>query len=134
MRRYPISSFLFWQVPKEARDDIEAYRFLNSVKEWGNRAQHVRIPGDQELICVLDGQQRLTSLYVGFQGTYNDRRTKSGKGSKTYVEKKLFLNLLHDGRIPDPNNWQNTMTSNSLIISLFWKEMLTGLRLDASSG
>jgi hypothetical protein len=106
MRRYPISSFLFWQVPKEARDDIEAYRFLSSVREWGNRAQHVRVPGDQELIFVLDGQQRLTSLYVGLQGTYNDRRTKSGKGSKTYVEKKLFLNLLHDGRVPDPNNWQ----------------------------
>ena len=24
MRKYPISSFLFWQVPLDARDDVEA--------------------------------------------------------------------------------------------------------------
>ena len=32
MRRYPISSFLFWQVPPEARDDVEAYEFLHTVR------------------------------------------------------------------------------------------------------
>src|SRR5207244_223321 len=53
------------------------------------------------LTFVLDGQQRLTALYVGLQGTYNERKTKSGKGSRTEVPKKLFLNLLHDGRVPD---------------------------------
>jgi uncharacterized protein with ParB-like and HNH nuclease domain len=39
MRRYPISSFLFWQVPKDARDEVEAYEFLHRVSEWGNRFQ-----------------------------------------------------------------------------------------------
>ena len=104
MRRYPISSFLFWQVPRDARDEVEAYEFLHRVGEWGNRAKIVRVPGDRELIFVLDGQQRLTSLYVGLQGTYYDRRTTSGKGSKTYVDKKLFLDVLHDGRVADPSD------------------------------
>lgn len=104
MRKYPISSFLLWEVPKDARDEVEAYEFLHRVSEWGNRARIVRVPADRELVFVLDGQQRLTSLYVGLQGTYSDRRTKSGKGSKTYVDKKLFLDLLHDGRVIDPSN------------------------------
>lgn len=104
MRRYPISSFLFWQVPMESREDVEAYEFLHTVGESQNRARPVRIPQDRELTFVLDGQQRLTALYVGLQGTYCDRKTKSGKGSKTRVPKKLFLDLLHDGRVADPSD------------------------------
>src|SRR5207237_2010365 len=104
MRRYPISSFLFWQVPMESRDDVEAYDFLHTVSESQNRARPVRVPPDRELTFVLDGQQRLTALYVGLQGTYCDRKTKSGKGSKTYVPQKLFLDLLHDVTVADPSD------------------------------
>ncbi|GAB6268881.1 MAG: hypothetical protein STSR0002_16230 [Smithella sp.] len=43
MRRYPISSFLFWQVPTEARDDVEAYEFLHSVNKSRNRAHLARL-------------------------------------------------------------------------------------------
>jgi hypothetical protein len=102
MRLYPISSFLFWQVAPEACDDVEAYEFIHNVRAWGNRAQLAGPRyGKSALTFVLDGQQRLTSFLVGLQGSYYDRKTKSGKGSKTYVPKKLFLDLLHDGRVPD---------------------------------
>lgn len=100
MRRYPISSFLLWQVPVQSRDDVEAYEFLHNVKDSQNRGLLARVHGKREITFVLDGQQRLTALLVGLQGTYYDRRAKSGKGSKTYVPKKLFLDLLHDGTIP----------------------------------
>lgn len=102
MRRYPISSFLFWQVPVEARDDVEAYEFLHTVRESRNRAQLVSVHGNHDLTFVLDGQQRLTTLLVGLKGRYVERKTKSGKGARTPVAKKLYLNLLHDGMIPDP--------------------------------
>lgn len=101
MRNYPISSFLFWQVPPESRDDVEAYEFLHSVSESRNRATLARLHGRHNITFVLDGQQRLTALLVGLQGTYLGRRKKSGKGARTPVAKKLFLDLLHDGRIPD---------------------------------
>lgn len=78
MRRYPISSFLFWQVPLEGRDDVEAYEFLRTVKESGNRAQLARIPGNRDLTFVLDGQQRLTSLLVGC-------KTLSRKGTDSHA-------------------------------------------------
>ncbi|MBR0925735.1 DUF262 domain-containing protein [Bradyrhizobium diazoefficiens] len=101
MRGYPISSFLFWHVPIEGRDDVEAYEFLRTVKESRNRAALARVHGSRNLTFVLDGQQRLTSLLVGLQGHFHGRKAKSGKGSKTQVMKKLYLDLLHDGRIPD---------------------------------
>jgi hypothetical protein len=101
MRRYPISSFLFWEVPVDGRDNVEAYEFLHTVKASRNRAELTRLYGSRDLTFVLDGQQRLTALLVGLQGFYHDRKTKGGKGSKTYVNKKLYLDLLHDGRVPD---------------------------------
>ena len=101
MRRYPISSFLFWQVPVEARDDVEAYEFLHSVNKSRNRAHLARVYGRRDITFVLDGQQRLTALLVGLQGTYIGRKTKSGKGARTTTPKKLYLDLLHDGRVPD---------------------------------
>lgn len=101
MRQYPISSFLFWQAPMEALDDVETYEFLFSVKEAGNRAAMARVHRRRDITFVLDGQQRLTALLVGLQGTYLGRKTKSGKGARTLVAKKLFLDLLHDGRVPD---------------------------------
>jgi hypothetical protein len=104
MRRYPISSFLFWQVPMESRDDVEAYEFLHSVKESQNRAPLACLNGRGDITFVLDGQQRLTALLVGLQGIYLGRRAKSGKGARTLVAKKLFLDLLHDGRVPDADD------------------------------
>ncbi len=101
MRRYPISAFLVWQVPEEARDDVDAYEFLNAVSQSGNRARLARVNGPKDLTFVLDGQQRLTSLLIGLQGTYTERKSKSGKGSKTRVAKKLYLDLMHDGTSPD---------------------------------
>lgn len=101
MRRYPLSSFLFWQVQGESLDDVEAYEFLHTVKEYGNRAQLARLHGGHNLTFVLDGQQRITSFLVGLQGFYHGRKAKSGKGSKTQVMKKLHLDLLRDGQVPD---------------------------------
>lgn len=101
MRQYPISSFLFWQIPLASHDDVEAYEFLHTVRPWGNRARLASLNGSRDVTFVLDGQQRLTSMLVGLRGTYVDRRSRSGKGSRTPVPKKLHLDLLHDGRLPD---------------------------------
>ena len=76
----------------------------NSVKESRNRATLARVHGRRDITFVLDGQQRLTALLVGLQGIYLGRKTKSGKGARTPVAKKLFLDLLHDGRVPDADD------------------------------
>ncbi len=61
-----------------------------------------------ELCIVLDGQQRLTSLYIGLKGT----RTLKKKGARydnpnAYEEKRLYLNLKHQPNMDDPeDNYQ----------------------------
>ncbi|GAA9199709.1 hypothetical protein BTM363_11180 [Helicobacter pylori] len=57
---------------------------------------------------VLDGQQRLTSLYIGLKGT----RTLKKKNAKinnpnAYEEKRLYLNLKHQPNMDNPeDNYQ----------------------------
>jgi hypothetical protein len=140
MRRYPISSFLFWQVPVESRDDVEAYEFLHSVKESRNRASLARVHGKRDITFVLDGQQRLTALLVGLQGTYLGKKTKSGKGARTYVAKKLFLDLLHDGTVPDADDETSydfefyDYTPSLLKQNSYWFEVGRILNVDLDSG
>ncbi len=60
------------------------------------------------MYIVLDGQQRLTSLYIGLKGT----RTLKKKGARSdnpnaYEEKRLYLNLKHQPNMDNPeDNYQ----------------------------
>ncbi|WP_237012753.1 DUF262 domain-containing protein [Helicobacter pylori] len=60
------------------------------------------------MYIVLDGQQRLTSLYIGLKGT----RTLKKKGTRydnpnAYEEKRLYLNLKHQPNMDNPeDNYQ----------------------------
>jgi hypothetical protein len=100
MRGYPISSFLLWKVPENARGDLEIYRFLDSASELGKHNDRVRAFGVTDLTFVLDGQQRLTSLSVGLRGTYEARKKYARSGDRSVIQ-KLCLDLLKDGNKGD---------------------------------
>lgn len=71
MKEYPISSFLFWKVKKETAGNYRFYKFLNKYREWFNtHNDEYNTSGTSDFIAVLDGQQRLTSLYLGLKGSY----------------------------------------------------------------
>ncbi len=54
---------------------------------------------------VLDGQQRLTSLYIGLKGTRTLR--KKYDNPNAYEEKRLYLNLKHQPNMDNPeDNYQ----------------------------
>lgn len=60
----------------------------------------VDIPTDREVIAVLDGQQRLTSLNIGLRGTYAYRNPRAwANRAWSYPERRLCLNLL--GEAPE---------------------------------
>lgn len=64
MRDYPINAFLFWEVEKENLNEFMFYEFLrdyHQVKNFHNEKADLK--GNESIIAVLDGQQRLTSLY-----------------------------------------------------------------------
>ncbi len=95
MRGYPIGSFLFWELRKEKANE---YVFYNFLKNYDQREPYnKRKTGEflRDIIGVLDGQQRLSSLYLGVQGTYKEKLKYSRKSNaNAYPETKLYLNLL----------------------------------------
>jgi uncharacterized protein with ParB-like and HNH nuclease domain len=96
MRDYPINSFLFWKVEKERVQDYEFYEFLRNFHERDNvHNPKANISGEDEITAVLDGQQRLTSLYIALKGTYSYKLPRKRWDNDTaYPKRYLYLNLV----------------------------------------
>ncbi|MUV08467.1 DUF262 domain-containing protein [Helicobacter pylori] len=117
LRGYPISSFLFWKLPKEdiAKSDeqdsdklnFQLYQFITNYDERKPHNEKIRIEQIKrdDLYIVLDGQQRLTSLYIGLKGTRTLKK-KWGKydDPNAYEEKRLYLNLKHQPNMDNPED------------------------------
>lgn len=119
LRGYPIGSFLFWKLQKEdiAKNESDSdklnfqlYQFITNYDERKPHNEKIYIEqiSRDDLYIVLDGQQRLTSLYIGLRGT----RTLKKKGARNdnpnaYEEKRLYLNLKHQPNMDNPeDNYQ----------------------------
>nr|WP_285316448.1 DUF262 domain-containing protein [Providencia rettgeri] len=96
MRDYPISTFLFWKVDKNKIKDFQFYEFLNKYHEKDSRHNHKAEPSNEEdIIALLDGQQRMTSMYIALTGTYAKKIPYyHWDSSHAFPAKKLYLNLL----------------------------------------
>ncbi|USR65326.1 DUF262 domain-containing protein [Providencia stuartii] len=96
MRDYPISTFLFWKVDKNKIKDFQFYEFLNKYHEKDNRHNRKAEPSnDEDIIALLDGQQRMTSMYIALTGTYAKKIPYyRWDSSHAFPAKKLYLNLL----------------------------------------
>lgn len=72
MRDYPINTFMLWKVSdRDVIDNHRFYTFLNKYRErYHEENDSVSLKGESEFDAVIDGQQRLTSLYIGLKGTY----------------------------------------------------------------
>lgn len=95
MRDYPIGSFLFWYVSKENTGDYEYYEFIREYSELDSRHNpKANIHGNDDIITVLDGQQRLTALYIGLKGTYAYKLPRKRHGNPaSYPKRKMYINL-----------------------------------------
>ncbi len=60
------------------------------------------------MYIVLDGQQRLTSLYIGLKGTRTLKKERARYDNpNAYEEKRLYLNLKHQPNMDNPeDNYQ----------------------------
>jgi len=71
MGAYPISSFLFWKIREDKKKLWTAYNFFSDFDKEDPHNQEANLAGvNQDIYLVLDGQQRLTSLYIGLKGSY----------------------------------------------------------------
>lgn len=97
MRRYPISSFLFWELKPENRDKWQVYKFLENARQGGTHNELANTAGINTLTMVLDGQQRLTSLLIGLRGAYSIKK-KHGHWDNpdAWSKQRLHIDLLAD--------------------------------------
>lgn len=71
MRNYPIGSFLLWQVTGARKTDHRYYAILKKYRErYETHCPEVNAATLPDFEAVLDGQQRLTALYIGLKGSY----------------------------------------------------------------
>ncbi|MBU1094564.1 MAG: DUF262 domain-containing protein [Firmicutes bacterium] len=96
LKEYPINSFLFWKVQRNNVKEYIFYEFMRTYNQLNNNlTKKADVSGEREITAILDGQQRLTSLYIALKGSYATRKKYGKKGElQSYPDKKLFLNLL----------------------------------------
>jgi uncharacterized protein with ParB-like and HNH nuclease domain len=96
MQGYPISSMLFWKVKESTKADFRFYQFLKKYIEY--HAIHndtIATNGVNDFHAVLDGQQRLTALYIGLCGSYayKEYRRAYAYSEWSYPTRHLYLNI-----------------------------------------
>lgn len=96
MKDYPIGTFLFWSLEKARIKNFQFYEFVKDYHERDNRHNpKASVLGEESVTAILDGQQRLTALYVGLKGTYaNKIPGKRWESNDAFPINKLYLNLL----------------------------------------
>ncbi|MBA3017474.1 MAG: DUF262 domain-containing HNH endonuclease family protein [Proteobacteria bacterium] len=87
LRQYPISTLLIWKT----KMGVRRRKFIDNFREeHRHHLSDFKVPDDDKKKClVLDGQQRLQSLFIGLRGSYDG--------------KELFLNIL-SGELAAPDD------------------------------
>jgi hypothetical protein len=94
MADFPIGSFLYWRLQQKNKDEWRIYEFIRDFDSESPHNPEANMAGiTKDITLVLDGQQRITSLFVGLRGSY---RCFYYRWRKT----QLYLNLL---KPPTPN-------------------------------
>jgi uncharacterized protein with ParB-like and HNH nuclease domain len=91
LRDYPVGTLLLWDVGKEAVDEFQFYELIRNfdVRERHNTKANLNYR--ERCIGILDGQQRITSLYIGLLGSYKEKLPRKHKKTfGAYPEKKLY--------------------------------------------
>jgi uncharacterized protein with ParB-like and HNH nuclease domain len=109
LRNYPIGSLLFWRVRGDAAQEQIKYKFVqhyitDPVHPEGLGNVDYRNPEVEEyedvpygIQLVLDGQQRLTALYIGLGGTLTTKQKHRHRTTpNAWDRKQLYLNVLSD--------------------------------------
>ncbi len=98
LRNYPINSFMFWKITDtKIKHDYKFYQF---IKDYARKFNEDNPDAPSKLLtndfyAVIDGQQRLTSLYIGLIGTYRLKRpNKHWKNNEDSMPTRiLYLEL-----------------------------------------
>lgn len=111
MRGFPINSFMMWEVTDG--EIKKNYKFYQFIKEYCKRFNEenpelATTASFKDFMAVIDGQQRLTSLYIGLCSTYAYKQPRthwpSTKDDKKLPPRKLYLDLMSGENREDDNS------------------------------
>lgn len=106
MRGYPISSMLFWEVKDESKSAWKFYRFLDYYREYYHEHnEYFNTQNHKDFKAILDGQQRLTSLYLALFSHYDIHkyRKKWENDDRVFDICHLYFNLTQS-QVPENSN------------------------------
>lgn len=108
MRGYPINSFMFWDIKSSTiKENFKFYQFLTEYRSFFKEDNpDIDTKGYKDFIAVIDGQQRLTSIYLGLKGTYAYKMPRKwwSDNEENIPTRRLYLELSE--RLPDENERQ----------------------------
>lgn len=99
---YPIGALLFWRTSKKninsSEDSLNLYRFIKEYHErdnHDNQKESLPITTDYEsYYIVLDGQQRLSSLYIAIKGSVAYKLPRCWWNvDSSFPKKELYMNV-----------------------------------------
>jgi uncharacterized protein with ParB-like and HNH nuclease domain len=99
MLGYPIGTFLFWKVEKILANDYTFYKFIQEYHERDRFLNELAPKPEMKdwIIGVLDGQQRLSSMYLALQGSYAYKKPRARwDNDDAFPKRQLHLNLLRN--------------------------------------
>ena len=105
LQGYPIGTFLYWDIDEANRDQYKMYGFIKdyiTTTKYINtnsqsRNSEVVPDGSGDLKLILDGQQRLSSFFIGLKGTYTYKQDyKWYRNEDAWNKSRLYLNITSD--------------------------------------
>lgn len=96
MRDYPIGSLLLWKVNGESKSENRFYSILQKYRaKYNTHCEEVNTLTVPDFEAVLDGQQRLTALYLGLKGSYAYKMPRVHWVNNEYAlpTRKLYLKI-----------------------------------------
>lgn len=105
MRGYPINSFMFWKITEQkVKESFKFYQFLTDYREFfAEDNKDIDTTGNNDFYAIIDGQQRLTSLYLGLKGTFAYKMPRKWwkDDQESLPTRRLYLNLLSPNQHED---------------------------------
>ena len=91
LRDYPINTLMFWETADLPSQPIGFYRFLEPDFTVGDSNKEIiksSCPSTQTYNVVIDGQQRITSIYLGICGSYKTPKAKNSSELYLRLDKR----------------------------------------------
>ena len=96
MRDYPFNSLMLWEINSpQIKNNYNYYSFLRKYKQRFEVENEMinKTASDDDFFAIIDGQQRLNSLYLGLKGSYTMKKPHRPWVDKSDYFEEQFLYL-----------------------------------------